>query len=304
MKLFTKEVRIGLTAILAIVIIYFGIMFLKGLTFSSTNNCYYVEMEDVNGLSVAADVMINGVKVGIVKEMEYNQQSQKVIVEIELDEGLNVPQGSIGTLTKDMLGAPKMKIVMGNNTSKYMAQGDTLKGVPMTDLITSAGEMIPKVDALLPKLDSILIALNTIVTDPAIANSLHNMEALTADLRVTTQSLNQVMNHNVPQLLNNVNKVVGTAGTAADHLTKTTENINQMDFAGLMNNANHAVDNLQLFTEKLNNPNSSLGLLMNDASVYNHLDSTANNAALLLQDLRENPKRYVHFSLFGRKDKK
>jgi len=304
MKFFTREVKIGLTAIIAIVIIYFGIVFLKGLTLSKSNNFYYVEMEDVNGLSVTADVMVNGVKVGTVKEMTFIQQTQKVVVKIELEENFKVPVGSQATLVKDMLGAPKMKVMLGTNPSLCLNQGDTITGFPMSDLMTAAGEMVPKVDALLPKLDSILTALNTVVSDPAIANSLHNVEALTADLRTTTHSLGQVMNNQVPNLLNNVNKVVSTAGTAADNLAKTTSHLQEMDFNGLMTNAYNAVDNLQSFTDKLNNPNSSLGLLMNDNSVYNHLDSTANNAALLLQDLRENPKRYVHFSLFGRKDKK
>ena len=142
MKFFSKEVKIGIIAILAVVIIYVGIIFLKGLTFSSTNNMYYVEMADVNGLSPAADIMVNGMKVGTVKTLNFNQERQTVVVSIDMNEGFRIPVGSTATLSKDMLGAPKLKITLGKDPQKCLAQGDTIHGIPMSDLMSHAGNMI------------------------------------------------------------------------------------------------------------------------------------------------------------------
>ena len=141
-----------------------------------------------------------------------------------------------------------------------------------------------------------LTALNTLANDPALPATLHNLEYVTGNLRTTTDRLNHMLGNDVPQLMARVNRVGG-------NLEETTAKLNQVDFAGMSSRANQTLDDLNLFTNRLNNENSTLGRLMNDASVYNHLDSTMLNASRLLEDLRLHPKRYVHFSLFGKKDK-
>lgn len=296
MKLFTREIKIALVTVVAILIVYFGIMFLKNVKLSSANNIYYVEMSDVNGLSPQAEVLANGMNVGLVKSLSFDARRQLVIVSIDLNEGYRLPQGSTATLQKDMLGAPKMKLMLGQDPGQVLSAGDTLQGFPMSDLMSSAADVVPSVSALIPKLDSILTALNTIVSNPAIAASLGNLEYTTSNLRATTDQLNVILRRDVPQLMAHVNAVGG-------NLEQTTTRLNQVDFEGIAQNANGAVGELRLFTNRLNEPNSTLGKLMNDASVYNHLDSTMQNASLLLEDLRLHPKRYVHFSLFGRKEK-
>lgn len=293
---FSKEIKIALVTIVAILIVYFGIMFLKNIKMSSANNVYYVEMSDVNGLSPQAEVLANGMTIGTVKSMAYDAQRQLVVVAVDLIEGYQVPVGTTATLSKDMLGSPKMRIMLGDNPQNLLQAGDTIAGFPMSDLMASAGDLVPAFKAMLPKLDSILTALNTIANDPSISTSLHNMEYVTANLRTTTDNLNHLLRNDVPQLMARVNRVGG-------NLEETTTKLNQVDFVGMSNRANETLGDLQLFTNRLNDQNSTLGKLMNDASVYNHMDSTMLNASRLLEDLRENPKRYVHFSVFGRKAK-
>ena len=296
MKVFTREIKIALVTIVAILIVYFGIMFLKNVKLSSAKNIFYVEMSDVNGLSPQAEVLANGMNVGLVKSLTFDAQRQMVIVTIDLNKGYQLPKGSTATLQKDMLGAPKMKLMLGQDPGQMLASGDTIYGVPMADLMSSAAEVVPSITALLPKLDSILTALNAVVSDPSLAASLHNMEYVTQSLRTTTDQLNGLLRRDMPQLMTHVNNV-------GSNLEQTTSKLNQVDFEGIAQNANGAVGELRLFTNRLNEPNSTLGKLMNDASVYNHLDSTMQNASLLLEDLRQHPKRYVHFSIFGKKDK-
>lgn len=293
---FSKEIKIALVTIVAILIIYFGIMFLKNIKMSSANNVYYVEMSDVNGLSPQAEVLANGMNIGTVKSLAYDAQRQVVVVAVDLVEGYQVPVGTTATLSKDMLGSPKMRIMLGDNPKNVMQAGDTISGVPMADLMASAGDLVPSFKAMLPKLDSILTALNTLTNDPALPASLHNLEYVTGNLRTTTDNLNHLLRNDVPQLMARVNRVGG-------NLEETTTKLNQVDFVGMSNRANQTIDELYLFTNRLNNENSTLGRLMNDASVYDHMDSTMVNASRLLEDLRLHPKRYVHFSVFGKKEK-
>ena len=300
----SKEIKIAITAILAIVIIYVGIIFLKGLKLFSTDNIYYVEMSNVGGLTKSSEVTANGMNIGLVKEITYDGQTQMLTLAIELNEGFSLPRGSYANITKEMLGSPKLNVVLGRDPAQLLAIGDTIKGdAGSGDLMAAAGNMLPQVEQMLPKLDSILSALNALTNDPSLLASLHNVEMLTNDLQTTTAEVNALLGRDVPQLM-------GHANTICANLETTTAQLNQVDVAGLANEAtstlhtaNATMGELQVFTNRLNDPNSSLGLLMNDASLYNHVDSTMNNASLLLEDLRLHPMRYVHFSLFGKKAK-
>lgn len=292
----TREIKIGIVAIAAILIVYFGIIFLKGIKLSSTENVYYITMSDVNGLSPQADVLANGMVVGQVKSLSFDAATQLVAIGIELNKGYSLPKGSTATLQKDMLGAPKVKVILGTDPTQTLVPGDTIKGVPMMDLMASAGDMIPSVEALMPKIDSILTALNALVNNPALPQTLANMEYVTGNLRTTTDQLNVLLGKDVPQMMTHVNQV-------GINLESTTAQLKNIDYKGLADGMGQTMGNLNAFTAQLNNQNSTLGRLMNDASMYEHMDTTMQNASLLLKDLREHPKRYVHFSLFGKKDK-
>lgn len=300
----SKEIKIAITAVIAVVIVYLGIIFMKGLKLFSSDNIYYVEMKNVGGLSKAGEVIANGMNIGVVKDITYDGTRQMLTVAVELNEGFSLPRNSHATTVKDMLGAPKMNIILGENPRDLLAKGDTIPGEGGGDLMSSIGEMVPQLKALMPKLDSILTAVNTLTNDPALAASLHNMEYVSNNLKTTTDDINRLMRHDVPQLIGHANSIFSSVET-------TTQQLNQIDLVGIadnasetMKNANQVVSELQLFTNQLSNQNSSLGKLMNDPSMYNHLDSTMNNASRLLEDLRLHPSRYVHFSVFGKKEKK
>lgn len=298
-----KEIKIAITAIIAVVIIYFGIIFLKGLKLFTTDNIYYVEMKNVGGLAKSAEVMAKGMNIGQVQNISYNSANQMLTVAVELNDGIALTQGSHATITKELLGAPKMNIILGSNPNAVLEKGDTIKGDAGADLMSAAGDMLPQIEALMPKLDSIVTALNTITNDPALMASLHNLEFVTNNLTTTTTEINSLLGKDMPQLMGKANKI-------CSNLEVTTEKINKIDIESLANNAdntlktaNKTMNDLQLFTNQLNNRNSSLGKLLNDASIYNQLDSTMTNASRLLEDMRLHPNRYVHFSVFGKKDK-
>ncbi|MCD8237049.1 MAG: MlaD family protein [Prevotellaceae bacterium] len=292
----TKEIKIAITAILAVAIIYVGIIFLKGLKLFGSNHIYYVEMRDVSGLSISSEVLASGMNIGTVKSIEYDASKQNITVGIDVKQDFRIPEGSYAYISKEMLGGAKLNIQLGKDLTRNIAMGDTIPGKQTIDIMTAAADMVPQVQALLPKLDSILVSVNHITNNPSLAASMKNMEYITSNLRTTTDRLNGLLASDVPQLIRKTN-------TICANLETTTNNMKDVDLNEIALNANKTMEGLQLFTNRLNNENSTLGLFLNDASVYNHLDSTMMNASMLLQDLREHPKRYVHFSLFGKKDK-
>jgi phospholipid/cholesterol/gamma-HCH transport system substrate-binding protein len=152
---------------------------------------------------------------------------------------------------------------------------------------------------MLPKVDSILASVNALLADPAIAHSIRNVEKVSTNLTTTTQQLNTLMaglNKQMPSIMTKADGVLDNA----DQLTK---NLNNIDLDGTMKKVDQTLANVQAVSEKLNNPNGTLGLLMNDASLYDRLNGTMQNAELLLGDIKEHPKRYINISVFGRKDK-
>ncbi len=296
MGFFTREIKIGITAILAIAIIYGGMIFLKGMNVFENDNIYYLKMKNVSGLAPQSEVLMCGMKIGLVKNIEYKAESHDLLVKIEIDEGFAIAEGSTAGLTKEMLGTTRVTINMPDNATKYLTKGDTIIGKTSPDLMESAAEMIPQFQAMMPKLDSILTSLNTLAANPALNNSLNNIEVLTKDLHTTTTRINGLLGNEVPQLLNKADVICANMQTVSS-------NLSSINFHELTDNVNSTMTEFQLFTNKLNNENSSLGLLLKDDSMYNNLNSTFSNASLLLEDFRLHPKRYVHFSLFGKKDK-
>ena len=296
MKFFTKEIKIGITAVIAIIIIYVGIILLKGLTLFNNDKIYTVIMKNVTGISISSDVLANGLKVGYVKSIKYNEAQQNMTLSLNIDPTFRIPEGTTVFVSK----ASKLNFALGQYTAPAITPSDTIYGTESTDLMAAAGNMIPQVQQLIPKVDSILTSLNQLASDPALAASLHNLEYTTANLKTTTDEINLLLKKDVPQLMTSANHVMNNAETL-------TDNINQIDIATIASNANQTLANGNSITSKLNtslnSKDNTLGLLINDNAIALHIDTTIINASLLLEDLRLHPKRYVHFSLFGKKEK-
>lgn len=183
----------------------------------------------------------------------------------------------------------------GENT--VVAPGDTIIGYANNGIMAKAEEeLLPQMEKMMPKLDSILSSLNKILADPALGNTIKNAEKITASLNQTSNHLEKIMKNDIPTLTNNVT-------TITEDLKVISGNLKGIDYAGTFNKIDETLKNVYALTDKLNNKDNTIGLLLNDPELYNNLNATSANAASLLKDLQENPKRYVHFSLFGRKGK-
>ena len=300
MKKFSKEIQIALVAIVALLVLYFGLQFLKGMTLFSSDNRYYVKFKDVSGLAVASPIYANGYRVGVVEDVQFNYQNTgEIIATIGVDPQLSVPQGSRAEISTDLMGNVKVLLVLGDKADGMVAPGDTITGAQQVGAMGKAADMIPAVQQMLPKLDSILASVNTLLADPAIANSLHNVDQITADLTRTSHDLSQLtaqLNKQMPQMLHNADGVLANTN-------QITKDINDMDLAATMASVNTTLKNVEQMTAALNSREGTLGLLMRDPSLYYNLNSTMQHADSLMIDLKQHPKRYVHFSVFGKKDK-
>lgn len=300
MKYFTKEVKIALVAIAGVVVLFFGMNFLKGLNIFSSEDNYYVQFSDITGLSSSSPVYADGFKVGVVKDIIYDYthtEGSKVLIGV--DKQLRIPQGSSAEIVSDMLGNVKVNLLLANNPREKVAPGGLIKGMINDGAMGKLQDMVPAVEKMLPKLDSIMTSLNAILADPAIRQSLHNVQTITDNLTTSTAQLNMLMaglNKNVPGMMAKANNVL-------DNTETLTANLAAVDVASTMRQVDQTIANVQQLTAKLNSKEGSLGLLMNDTQLYDNLNSTMRNADSLVIDLRQHPKRYVHFSVFGRKDK-
>lgn len=300
MKYFTKEVKIALVAIVGVVVLFFGMNFLKGLNIFSSEDNYYVQFSDITGLSSSSPVYADGFKVGVVKDIIYDYthtEGSKVLIGV--DKQLRIPQGSSAEIVSDMLGNVKVNLLLANNPREKVAPGGLIKGMINDGAMGKLQDMVPAVEKMLPKLDSIMTSLNAILADPAIRQSLHNVQTITDNLTTSTAQLNTLMaglNKNVPGMMAKANNVL-------DNTETLTANLAAVDVASTMRQVDQTIANVQQLTAKLNSKEGSLGLLMNDTQLYDNLNSTMRNADSLVIDLRQHPKRYVHFSVFGRKDK-
>ena len=300
MKFFNKEVKIAIVAICGLVILFFGMNFLKGLNLFSSANKYMISFKDISGLASSSPIYADGYKVGVVKNIIYDYNNTGgTMVEAEIDEKLRIPKGSSAEIVSDMLGNVKVNLLLANNPRERVMPGETIQGGINDGALGQMKNMIPTVMQILPKIDSIVTSVNLLLANPAIASSLQNVETVTGNLTVTTRRLNSLLaslESSVPGMVTRTDSILHNANTLAN-------NLNQIDVAGTVARVDETLDNVEKFTEQLNNNQGTLGLLMRDPSLYNNLNSTMRSADSLLIDLKAHPKRYVHFSLFGRKDK-
>ncbi len=299
MKL-TKEIKIALVAIVGILVMYFGINFLKGMNLFSTNNAYYMTFDDIQGLGASTPIYADGYKVGTVDGLEYDyKENGPIKVKVDIIKDLRIPQGSKAEIVKDLMGNLQVNLLLANNPRERVEPGGIIPGAVNGGMMDKAANLVPVVEKMLPKLDSILTSVNALLADPALAASLHNVETITSNLTVSTHELNTLMaglNKQVPGM-------IGKANGVLDNTNRLTANLASLDVQGTLNKVNQTLESAHQFTEKLNSNQGSLGLLMNDTKLYDNLTSTMSHADSLVIDLKAHPKRYVHFSVFGRKDK-
>lgn len=292
-KWFGKEAKIALSVLISILILYVGINYLKGINVMKPSNYYYVQFPSVGGLAQSAPVMIDGYKVGLVQEIVYDYDTNQTIkVLLNLDKKLKIPVDSRVYLETDMLGTSSVVIDLNPHVSEYYEHGALLQGEVKSGLMQSLqSELLPQVVVLLPKLDSILSGLQTLVNDPALVSSVKRLDRITANLERSSVQLSGMMQNDVPVILDNVQGITA-------QINQFSDTLNALPLQSTMASMQKTSYNLQQITSRLTSPDNSLGLLLNDRGLYDRANGVLGSVDSLMIDLRLNPKRYVHFSLF------
>ena len=290
-----KEVKIGITGIVALVILFLGINFLKGSNLFSSTSTYYIKFANAKGLSKSSNVYADGYNVGIVSDIIYDYDHPgTVLVEISTDKGLRIPKGSSATLDEAVLGGCTLNMLLATNLTDAYHPGDTIPGSDAKGFMSKAANMMPQVEQVVARVDTLIATLNKLTSDPNLPLIIQNAELITENLNKSTQELNKILQNNVPQLTNTFNKVGENAVTL-------TNNLNQMNLQATLDSVNTTISSVHQLMTQLQSPEGSLGLLMKDPGLYNNLNHTVQSADSLVTDLKANPKRYVHFSVFGKK---
>lgn len=295
MNKITKEVKIGIAFVVALILVYFGINFLKGVDLFKPSNVYHVAFDDVTDLLVANSVTINGMKVGQVYSMELDKANPKmVVVTINLDKDVKIPVGSEVAILGSMLSGATIVLEPKAGVTEYYTSEDIIQGTRKSGLMTAAEDMLPKVEALLPKIDSILTNIEKLTADPALHQTLSNVNTLTAELAITTKRTNVVL----ASLSADLPKITNNLVTTTDNVAALSNQAKGIDIVRTFNKLDATIGNFEILSSKLTSKDNSLGLLLNDTKTYEELNNAVGNASLLMEDVRKNPSKYINVKVF------
>ncbi len=292
-----KEVKIGAITLLAFILGYICLNFLKGVDIFKKTNTYYVCFRNVGDVSTATPVKINGFKVGIVKEKElvFDQDEQVYISELKLrlDPKVRLKEGTKIAIRSNMLTGTELIIKMPKErVSKFYADKDTIpeeeSGKDLMDIAKE--DIVPAIEEVLPKMSKSLDNLNGILSNTAIDTTLQNLQRSSKLLELTLIKLNRSL---AP-----MPKVMANLAQTSESLTVVGKQAEQIQLEELVNNLTATSATLRALTNDISSSKGSLGLLIKDKKLYKHIDSLANSADELLKDIRKHPKRYVKLSLF------
>ncbi len=307
-----KEIKVGLLGLVALIVFYIGFNFLKGLDLFSTVVEYQVQYNDVQGLEISNPVTYNGVNIGRVLKMTPNYKKNVVDVTLAINKKLSVSEGTIAILGENgLIGGKLIKLILGKG--KKLKDGSLLASSIETGLMQNVQD---KLTPTLKNVDSLLITVTSIVKE--FSSTGDALKLLMANATQTTTGVNAVIGNNA----SNLGKITSNAALLTENLNTLSkgldqqikplliktgtfaDSLNQLQLGKTVSNLNATIKGLETIVKEINSGKGTIGKLAGDDSLYTNLDRTAASLNLLLSDMKVNPKRYVHFSLFGKKEKK
>lgn len=302
----SKEIKVGLLAVVALIALAVGFNFLRGSNILSSDRTYYAIYPKVDGLNVGAPVILNGIKVGQVKNLELQpDQNNAIKASLELEKGITLGDSTKAGLSGSLLGSKTITLLLGKNTKQFSG-GETLKtttAISITDIVQA------RATVLLDTVNATLSHINGFLNKDAQTNiqgTLVGARASTVALQKLIESnqanINQIT-RNLAQMSAALNKSTTKLDRIASNFTQLSDSLKSAPVGPALRNLNatltEAQTSLKGVSTALNDKTGSLGKLINDTLLYNNLNATAASTNTLLVDFKENPKRYVHFSLFG-----
>ena len=288
-----KEVQIGALALVAIALGYIGLNFLKGIEVFKKTKVYYAHFDDLSGITGAAPVESSGFKVGNVRSIAFDYtRGYGATVELALNSDMRIPEGSQLKIRTNPLGGAELVLFVNPQGKTYLSEGDTIASQGAGDglLASVSDKILPSIAGMMPTIASTLERLNVLLNDQSIDSALYGINASSQQLNGMMAGLHQA-SRTLPPILNNV-------GVMSANLATFSGQLSAMRLDSLVLNLQQTTAQLQQVTQQLHAKDNTAGLLLNDPSLYHRLDSLVGTADRLMHDLQENPKRYVHFSIF------
>ena len=295
---FTRELKFGIIVIGTLFLVYFGLNFLKGINIFSSTYSYYAKYENIGGLVASTPVYVKGYKVGQVDEIQYDFTKEKAFtVKISVSKDIRLPKETIVQLYDDgLMGGRAIQLLIPTTTAQeFYNEDDLITSQSSSGLVDQLStDLLPKIEVLANQADSLIRSLRNLLDNESLANILGSADKVAADLAVSSSQLKNMMSNQVPQLLNKTDMLVSD-------FSQIGKNLKEVDFNKTLLTLDHSIASIGDVANKINDDKGTLGALLNDRELYLELLSLSSNADSLILDLKQNPKRYVHFSIFGRK---
>ena len=299
---YAREIKVGVLAAVCLFLLFFGFKFLKGVNIFSPTNAFHGTYYNLHGLEEQAAVYIRGHKVGQVDAIHYDfARDSAFTIDISIRKDIDLPQGTRMALIADgLLGGMAIELQMPSpitNDQSPIAHGAFLPTTYVPGLMESLqGELLAHVDQAVQGVDSLIAELHGQVEGDHLKSALTNVDRVSGDLTVVSSDLKKLMNNQVPRIVNNADTVVANLNTVI-------ADIKEADLKSTVARVDKTVDNVNGLVSDVRSQEGTLGQLIYNKSLYNHIDATVVSADSLLTDLKAHPKRYVQFSLFGKKEK-
>ncbi|MNK04134.1 mce related protein [compost metagenome] len=310
-----NETKVGILAAFSIALLIIGYNFLKGNAIFSDETVLYAKYPRVDGLGVSKPVLINGFQIGRVDKLQL-QPDGSIVATLKIQGQYDIPKNSIARLEgTDLLGSKAIVLTLGTG-SDYAEDGDFLNANVAKGLLETVQPVQKKAELIIGKMDSILTSVNSILNpnfQKNVDKSFNSIASTLSSLEGTSKKVDNLVGSESSR----ISAILANAESISGNLKKNNEKINAIlnnihnisdqvaaaNFKQTIENANKAVGDLQSIVGKINNGKGTLGLLVNDTKMYENLNSASKNLDSLMIDLKQHPKRYVHFSIFGKKDK-
>ena len=303
---YAREIKVGILAVVCIFLLFFGFNYLKGVNIFSSIHSFHGVYTNIHGLELQAPVYIRGYKVGQVDNIDYDfTRDSSFTVDISIKRNINLPEGTRMALVADgLMGGMAIELIlptMGEAPQEelaYIPTGATIPTTIVPGLLDGLQEsVIQPLSNTLASLDTLVGQLQAQLGNNHIESILANADLAVADLQTSSKQLKNVMNNQVPSVITKLD-------TTMSDLQQVVADVKDANLKATVARVDTALDNVNYLISDFRSPNGTVGMLLNDKGLYNHIDSAVVSVDSLLVDLKANPKRYVHFSLFGAREKK
>lgn len=290
-----QALRIGIWGVVAAVLFFVGLNFLKGVRLFDESEKYYIFFEDASGLDRSSKVYLNGVDIGNVREVDFDYTSLAgALLELHLDKELRLPKGTRGYVDANPLASARIRLLLPEEPQPgaYLQPGDTIRSHKPIGLVAQIqNDIVPQISKLSLSMDSLVRDLSLIARNPNIPEAFERINRSALSIQSSSTQLNSLLHNQVPSILNSVD-------SSAVAVAELTEKVNRADIEQALTDFTNVIANLQKISLQLNRTDNTMGLLLNDSLLYLKLQDATISADSLLRDIKANPKRYVRFSLF------